>query len=362
VTSRERVEPGGAVPTTAPGSATEDGATSSLGASNDAPDERHRVGNVPHAPDSRAVALVGPTAVGKTAVALRLAERFAIEVVSLDSRQMVRRLDAGTAKPTAAERARVVHHLVDIAEPDAPLSLADVQPLALSTIADILARGRLPLVVGGTGQYVRAVIEGWSIPRAAPDAALRARLGEIAEAAGPAALHEQLAAVDPAAAARIDPRNVRRVVRALEVHALTGRPISEVQARAGSRYRWLVLGLGRPREDLYARVDRRIDAMLAGGLEEEVRGLVSAGYGFDLPAMSSVGYREWRGCFAGDIDRDEVVRLIRHDTRRLVRQQATWFRADDRAIHWFDVTVEDDAVERIAALVRRFVGGEAPGG
>ncbi len=299
---------------------------------------------------TKVVAIVGPTAVGKTGVAVRVAEEFEGEIVSLDSRQMYRRLDAGTAKPSQDERARARHHLIDIAEPDAPLSLAEVQALAFEAIADILGRARLPIVAGGTGLYVRAVLEGWVIPAVPPDPELRASLERLAAERGVAELHARLADVDPVAAARIDPPNVRRVVRALEVYEHIGEPISAIQGRAAAPYEVLVVGLTRPRSELYARIDRRIDAMVAGGLEHEVRHLVEAGCGFDLPAMSGVGYAEWQAYLAGEIDVEEVVRLIRRNTRRFVRQQATWFRADDPAIHWFDLSETGySAVQQLVA-------------
>lgn len=303
-------------------------------------------------PASSVIAIVGPTAVGKTRLSVILAEEVGGEIVSLDSRQMVRRLEIGTAKPTAGERARVRHHLVDIVEPDEPLSIPAVQALALAAIEDILARGRQPIVVGGTGQYVWAVVEGWTIPEVPPDEALRADLAAFAGEHGADALHARLAAIDPVAAAKIDARNVRRVIRALEVHAITGEPISAIQARAGSPYHWKIIGLTLPREALYARIDARIDAMITDGLEEEVRGLVAAGYGFGLPAMSSVGYREWDHCLRGDIDVESVIRLIRRDTRRLVRMQDAWFKRDDPRIRWVDVMDEGRAVE----IVREVVG------
>ncbi len=303
----------------------------------------------------RAVAIVGPTAVGKSAMAVRLAEAFGGEVVSLDSRQLYRRLEIGTAKPTADERARVRHHLIDVAEPDQPLAVPDVQALAVAAIRDIVSRGRLPIVAGGTGQYVRAVVEGWTIPPVAPDPALRAELEAFARAAGPPALHARLARVDPLAAARIDARNVRRVVRALEVHARTGEPISTVQARAGSPFAWLVVGLELPRPVLYARIDARIDAMIEAGLEDEVRALVAAGYDLGLPALRSVGYQEWRAHLAGEVDVAAVVQLIRRNTRRLVRMQDAWFKRDDPAIHWVDVSDPEAAYADIHARVRAFV-------
>jgi tRNA dimethylallyltransferase len=301
----------------------------------------------------RVVAIVGPTAVGKSAVALSVAEDLGGEIVSLDSRQMYRGLDIGTAKPSRDDLARVRHHLVDVADPTTALTLDGVQTLAQRAIDDITARGRRPLVVGGTGQYVAAVLEGWQIPRVTPDPALRAELETYAATHGYEALHTRLGEADPVAAARIDARNVRRVVRALEVYTLTGRRISELQARGPGTHDVVRIGLTRARAELYARVDARIDAMIAAGLEAEVRGLVAAGIGFDLPAMSAVGYREWRGLVAGQIDRAEVVRLIRHDTRRLVRSQMTWFRLDDPGIRWFDPGLDD--MEDVVAAIRRFV-------
>lgn len=295
----------------------------------------------------RALLLIGPTAVGKSAAALRVAEAVGGEIVSLDSRQMVRGLDAGTAKPTAEQRSRVPHHLVDVVAPDDSPSLSKVLAWTYAAVDDILARGRRPLLVGGTGQYVRAIREGWQVPAVPPNPDLRAALEAVAARDGHETLHAQLAAVDPATAARIDARNVRRVVRALEVHTYLGRPASEVRAQSRPRYDLGIIGLIRPRPELYARIDARIDAMLAAGLEEEVRSLVAEGYGWKLPAMSSLGYGEWRDYFAGELGRDEVVRRIRHNTRRLVRTQATWFRADDAGIRWFDVSAAaaDDAEE-----------------
>lgn len=311
-------------------------------------------------PERPVLAIVGPTAVGKTDVAVAVCRALEGEVVSLDSRQMVRGLDAGTAKPTAAERAAAPHHLVDIAAPDEPLALADVCRRAAEAIADVRARGRLAVVVGGTGQYVWAVLEGWRVPEVPPDPALRAELEAHAAAHGAAALHARLAAVDPASAAAIDARNVRRVVRALEVHAALGIPMSAARGRVPPPWPTAVLGLTRPRAALFARIDARIDAMLAAGLEAEVRALVAAGYGFELPAMSSVGYREWREHLAGEIDRAEVVRRIRRSTRRLARNQDAWFRREDPRIRWVDL--EEASVEDAVAIAAELVEAAGRGG
>src|SRR3954447_6361452 len=218
--------------------------------------------------------IVGPTAVGKTALAIALALALGGEIVSADSRQVYHRMDIGTAKPLAAERAAAPHHLIDVVDPDEEFSLARYQDLATAAIAEIAARGHLPLLVGGTGQYLAALLEGWHIPRVAPQPELRAALERQAGQYGAAALHARLALVDPAAAAGILPTNVRRVIRALEVYELTGQPISEQQQKQPPPYRTKTLWLMRPPAELYGRIDARVDAMLAAGIIAEVRGLV----------------------------------------------------------------------------------------
>lgn len=319
------------------------------------------------------VVITGPTAVGKTALAVRLAEAVGGEIVSADSRQVYRGMDIGTAKPTAEERKRVRHHLLDAVDPDQTLSVAEFQKLALSAIEDIALRGRVPFLVGGTGQYVLAVVEGWCVPQVPPDELLRRTLYQEAEQQGARALHSRLRALDAAAAERIDPRNVRRVVRALEVCLTTGRPISEQQHKSAPPYSILMIGLTLPRRELYRRVDERVDAMMAAGLEQEVRRLVAAGYGFELPAMSGVGYGQFKEYLstpgrASDgggepltrIAEAEVVCQIKRATRRLVRHQYNWLRLGDPRIHWFEG--EPDPLEGILALVRAFLVDTSEGG
>ena len=298
--------------------------------------------------------ILGPTAVGKTALSLHLAETFRGEIVSADSRLFYRGMDVGTAKTAPEERARVPHHLIDVAEPDETVGLAEFQEQAYAAIDDIHARGALPLMVGGTGQYVRAVVEGWRIPRVPPDPALRAELETQAERDGAATLHARLAHLDPVAAQRLDPRNVRRVVRALEVCLITGQPISELQRKQPPPYRFLQLGLTMERAALYARADRRVEAMIAAGLEDEVRRLVEAGFGWDLPAMSGLGYAQFRPYFDGQATLPEVVEEIERATRRFIRHQYNWFRLNDPAIHWFDVT--KTTVEEIRRFVAEWLG------
>ena len=300
------------------------------------------------------VAIVGPTAVGKTALAIHLAEEFAVEVVSADSRQVYRYMDIGTAKPTARERLRLRHHLVDVVDPDEPFTLAQYQQMAYAAIDDVHRRKRLPLLVGGTGLYVKAVLEGLSIPRVEPDAHLREELLKEAADKGYQILHQRLSRVDPVAAERIDARNVRRVVRALEVCYLLGHPISSVQRATPPPYRVLRIGLTMPREQLYQRIDQRLERMMAAGLVEEVRSLVARGYRYSLPAMSGLGYRQIGMYLRGEVSRDEALALIKRHTRRFVRQQANWFRADDPSILWFDVSDADCRV--VAAQIRDFLG------
>jgi tRNA dimethylallyltransferase len=311
--------------------------------------------------------IVGPTAVGKTALALHLAEAFDGEIVCADSRSFYRGMDIGTAKPTSEERARVPHHLIDIADPDETVGLAAYQDMAYAAIEDIQARGRLPLLVGGTGQYVQAVVEGWRIPRVAPHPDLREELERKAERESPYALHEWLERLDPQAAEDIHPHNVRRVVRALEVCLVTGRPISDQQGKEPPPYSAFQIGLTMDRETLYERADRRLEMMIEAGLVEEVQRLLAQGYDWSLPAMSAVGYAEFQPYFegrrpapgAGEATLNEVIANIESNLHRFVRHQYNWFSLDDPGIRWFDVT-RANCYEESEALVRRWLDKHAP--
>ena len=284
--------------------------------------------------------IVGPTAVGKTALSLRLAQDFDGEIISADSRQIYRGLDIGTDKPGSEQRVLIPHYLLDVVDPDQVLTLAEFQERAYAAIEAIQQRQRLPILVGGTGQWIWSVVEGWGIPRVPPDPALRAELAAQAEAVGAEALHDQLAKVDPSAAKKIDPRNVRRVIRALEVYHKSGRPISKHQKKSPPPYQTLLIGLTRPREALYRRVDRRIEEMIDRGLLDEVKQLVRAGYTWDQPAMSGLGYRQMGQYLRGELSLEEAVALIKKETRRFVRQQYNWFRLDDPRIFWFEIRGE----------------------
>jgi tRNA dimethylallyltransferase len=295
------------------------------------------------------IAILGPTAVGKSALAIQLAQEFSGEIVSADSRTIYRGMDIGTAKPTRDEQRSVPHHLIDVVEPDETFTLADYQQRAYATIDAIHARGKIPLLVGGAGLYVRAVLEGLSIPRVEPNPARRAEL----EREDAAMLYARLQQLDPLAANRIDPRNKRRVIRALEVCESAGKPISELQTRVAPNYRTLRIGLTMPRAQLYDRINARVDAMIANGLIDEVRGLIARGYSVDLPSMSGLGYRQIVAYLNGATSMDEAVRVLKRDTRRFVHHQYTWFRLDDPRIRWFDVST--DASEQIRATVREFL-------
>jgi len=282
------------------------------------------------------IVILGPTAVGKTALSLQLAERLNGEIISADSRLFYRGMDIGTAKPSFGEQQIVPHHLIDVAEPDEIWSLALFQQAAFEKISQIHQRDRIPFLVGGTGQYIRAVVEGWEVPAQEPDRSLRKVLENWAEEIGPYALHEKLAVVDPVAAQVIDPPNVRRTVRALEVLFLTGQRFSDQRKRNQTAYDLLMIGLYRDRKTLYERVDARIESMLREGLLREVETLLAKGYDPNLPTFSAIGYAEIIQHLQGNLTLEEAVTLIKRKTRIFVRRQANWFKPDDPRIHWFD--------------------------
>ncbi len=277
--------------------------------------------------------LIGPTAVGKTAISLKLAEKLNGEIVSADSRLFYRGMDIGTAKPTPEEMLRVPHHLVDICDPNQTLTLGEYQRLAYAEIDLILANCRLPLLVGGTGQYVMAVAEGWGIPKVSPQPALRRQLALV----GRNELNRWLELLDPVAASKIDRRNERRIIRALEVTITKGRPISELQRKSPPDYEICWIGLSRDRETLYKHIDQRVDQMMAEGLVEEVQKLRAAGYGRLLPSMSGLGYRQIHAYLDDELSYEAAVEQIKFKTHRFARQQNTWFRPDDPRIRWFDL-------------------------
>jgi len=283
------------------------------------------------------IVLLGPTAVGKTALSLNLAQALDGEIISSDSRLFYRGMNIGTAKPTPEEMALVPHHLVDVADPDEDWSLATFQKAAFKTIDDIHARHKIPILVGGTGQYVHSLIYGWEIPPQESDDHLRDVLTRWGEEIGAQALFDKLAIIDPEAAGNIEWQNMRRTVRALEVIFHSGKRFSAQRRKGNQRYPLLLIGLFRPREEIYQRVDERIELMFEEGFIDEVKALLDAGYSAGLRSMASIGYRETAAYLRGEMTLEEVKIRMRKLTHQFVRRQANWFKMKDPNIHWFDV-------------------------
>ena len=288
----------------------------------------------------RIAVIVGPTASGKTVVAVELGEKIDAEIVSADSMAIYKGMDIGTAKPTIEERQRVPFHLIDVVEPEQSFTVADYQELAVQAVEDILARGKTALVVGGTGLYVRALIDGLNIPGPGPDPNLRKKLREEAEEKGASYLHSKLAAVDHVAASRIFPRDIKRIIRALEVYYQTGKPMSEVldeTRNSSTRYPdALWFGLTMERATLYRRIDKRVDDMINRGFVDEVKQLLAKGCNPSMQSMQGLGYKEIADYLENRCDLETAVELIKRNTRRFAKRQMTWFRANER-IHWIDV-------------------------
>lgn len=292
------------------------------------------------------VLLAGPTAVGKTALSLRMAERLGAEIVNADSMQVYRHMDIGTAKPTPEERAAVPHHLIDIVDPDQHFDAAAYADAANPVIDRLHREDRIPLVVGGTGLYMKVLLYG--ICEAAPvDETIRGDLAREEAERGLAALHGELTRVDPALAGRIHPNDRQRILRALEVYRASGRPLSDWQARHRFEkplYPSVKVFLFRDREELYARIDRRVEVMMREGFKDEVERLLRMGYGPELKPMQSLGYKQLLQHLAGEFSMDEAVDRIKRETRRYAKRQMTWFRSDPE-FRWFDAKDEEAAVE-----------------
>ncbi|MDR7418346.1 MAG: tRNA (adenosine(37)-N6)-dimethylallyltransferase MiaA [Armatimonadota bacterium] len=303
----------------------------------------------------RLAVLCGPTAVGKTAVAVVLAESLRAEIICADSRTIYRGMDIGTAKPTPEERQRVPHHLLDLADPVDVFTLADYQRAGRVVLDGIWARGRLPLIVGGSGLYIRALVDDLAIPAVAPDPVLRAALEADERRQGRGHLHARLAALDPVAASRIHPHNTRRVIRALEVTLRTGQPISAQQRRRGPVGPVAIVGLTMERAALHGRIEARIREQLNAGLADEVRRLRASGVPATAPAMQGLGYKEMAGWLAGDYGYDDAVRRLERNTRHYAKRQLTWFRRDPRIV-WVDATRLDR--DTLTARVRAIMDAE----
>ena len=299
-------------------------------------------------------AIIGPTAVGKSKLALRLAQDFPAEIVSADSRQVYRYMDIGTNKPTLAERATTAHHLIDIVDPDEDFNLAMYCQLATEAIKAIQQKGKLPLLVGGSGLYVWSLVEGWKIPQISPNPRLRYDLETRAKQEGSYVLYKQLQRIDPLAATKIHPSNTRRVIRALEIYQMTGQLPSQLRRKETPNFPILILGLTLDRGELYRRIGRRVNKMMQSGLVKEVEGLLKRGYSPTLPSMSGIGYKQIVQSLQGQLSLPAAIEQIKFETHRLARHQYTWFNLKDSRIHWFDVA-EDRSRGKVVKLVRGFL-------
>lgn len=290
--------------------------------------------------------VVGATAVGKTSLSIALAQALSGEIVSADSRLFYRGLNIGTAKPTPDEQKGIPHHLMDICQPHQTFTLGEYQRQAYQTITEIHQRGKLPILVGGTGQYVWAVVEGWSIPELPPHPQLRELLAQL----GGEELNRWLRHLDPVRAAELDPRNVRRLIRALELILLTGKRMSDLLQKSPPAYQTLIIGLTADRDWLYRRIDARVDQMMADGLLAEVAELWGK-YDRKVPALSGLGYQQLISYLAGETTLPQAIERIKFETHRFARQQNTWFRLDDPRIHWFNIQ-DQDTLPKILHLLR----------
>lgn len=306
------------------------------------------------------IVIVGPTAVGKSEIALHLAQYFPAEIIGADSRQIYRYMDIGTNKPSPAERASVPHHVIDVVEPDEDFSLATYHQLANEALEAIQQKGKLPLLVGGSGLYVWSLVEGWEIPQVPPNQQLRRQLESRAEQEGSQSLYQELQAIDPAAAAKINPSNTRRIIRALEIYHTTGQHPSQLQRKEAPDFPILLIGLTQERSELYRKIDRRVDKMIQRGLVEEVEQLLKKGYSPSLPSMSGIGYKQIGQFLRGEMTLPQAIDKIKYETHRLARHQYAWFRLGDSRIHWFYITEAEAkgnfvALNKVKGLVEGFV-------
>ncbi|MDO5398488.1 MAG: tRNA (adenosine(37)-N6)-dimethylallyltransferase MiaA [bacterium] len=294
------------------------------------------------------VAVAGPTASGKTRLAIEIAKRFDGEIVGADSMQIYKYMDIGTAKPTVEERAEVPHHMIDFLEPDVQYSVADYTERAHEVIAEIASRGKLPVMCGGTGLYINSVVDDVTFGEFETDYGLRAELQRIAETEGAQRLLDILGEFDAESAEKLHPNNLRRIIRAIEFYRTTGVTISKHQKMTKereSRYEPVMLSIAWDRQELYDRINRRVDIMLDEGLFNEVRGLMERGYTQRLNSMKGIGYKEVVDCIEGRMNYEETVELIKQSSRRYAKRQLTWFRKDTR-IHWVSAeNAVNEAVE-----------------
>ncbi|MGE5704126.1 MAG: tRNA (adenosine(37)-N6)-dimethylallyltransferase MiaA [Clostridia bacterium] len=306
--------------------------------------------------NEKLVVIVGPTAVGKTALSLNLAKAFDGEIISGDSMQVYRKMDIGTAKASSEEMALVPHHLIDIVDPDEEYSVAIFQEMAKRLITQINGRGRIPFIVGGTGLYIQSVTHAYEFAETSQDVELRARLTRLAEIEGVEVLHRRLAEVDPITAARLHPNDVKRVIRAIEIYEVTGSRMADYQHRAeSSAYDLVIIGLTMDRAKLYERINWRVEKMIEAGLVEEVRQLLDLGYDPNSTAMQGLGYKELVPYLYGEITLDKAINDIKQRTRHFAKRQLSWFRRMPEIV-WFDVTEPSNEREVFTTITQTLAG------
>jgi tRNA dimethylallyltransferase len=300
------------------------------------------------------IAVVGPTATGKTAVGIALSKLLEGEIISADAVAVYRGLDIGAAKPSRSERGEAVFHLLDVVDPDEDFTLANFEKQANAAINEIRARGRVPILVGGTGLYVRSATATLTVPNVPPQQELRDALWKEADSQGAPALHLQLANIDPISASKVHPGDAKRIIRALEVYRITGQPMSAYHTAEGvqgiPRANTQIFGLHWDRDILYRRIDERVDAMMASGFLEEVRALQEKGFGLHLKSMQSLGYRHLLRHLSGEVPLPETIAELKRDTRRYAKRQVSWFNADPQ-VRWIDVSEKNMTTEAVAAVI-----------
>jgi tRNA dimethylallyltransferase len=305
---------------------------------------------------NKLIAIIGPTAIGKSNLAVELALKYKGEIINADSRQIYRYMNTGTAKPSAGEMKRIPHHLVDIINPDEPFSLSTYQNLCISKINEVNNRGYMPFLVGGSGLYIWSILENWNIPEIPPDNEYRLKLEKRAKEEGYENLYQELRRLDPEASLKIMPTNVRRVIRALEIYHASGKKASSLQKKGNPDFSFLIIGLTTNRKDLYGMIDIRVEEMINLGLVDEVKDLLTRGYNYDLPAMSGIGYKQICLYLNDQISLDTAISQIKTDTHRFARKQYAWFHLNDSRINWFDVN--DDIKDNIDKLITNFIDEE----
>jgi tRNA dimethylallyltransferase len=298
------------------------------------------------------IAVVGPTAVGKTQLAILIAQSIGGEIINADSRQLYKLMDIGTAKPGREELQKVKHHMIDIIFPNEIFSLALYRKMAADCIDTISSRNKVPILTGGTGLYIWALLEGWTVPEVPPDNSFRNRMEQLARDEGGETLFKKLSETDPVAADKIAPTNIRRVIRALEIIEATGKPASHFWKKENDNYNICMIGLTASRDKLYQRIDNRVDDMIKRGLVGEVKSLIERGYGLDLSAMSGIGYRQIGMYLQGKLTLDEAVEKTKYVTHQFARRQYNWFRLTDSRIKWFNI---NDRKEDAVSFVRQYL-------